>query len=536
MKKIILAAAVGAAVLGANANATITTSESTSIAQPKKQITITKTPKKPKENYIDNARFVAEIKAHKLKVKEAKDAGKEPPRLNNYIGDCLLKIAQRMAYRPEFIRYSFSDDMVLDSIENCFSGDTKILTVEYGPVEFEKICGQYVTIKCRDGVWRKAEIREFGKQKVYDVGVGARNKRHKNIVQKVRVTENHRWFVDARLDKKKKFDWGKREITDLRVGDMLETCPFPKKMDDSAVIHGILFGDGSISRTVQGNEFAFMRLCKKDAVFEEIYNRFISLGVKHTYPPSAKGDPVFYFEGNFPFVKDIPFTYDPNYIAGFIYGWWLADGQKTTDQNYMTITTTNEEAAKWLADHCSYAGYHLLTLRIQQPDGKNGYANAKPAYIITMGKDGWFRPRVKYISEVGTEETVYCAIEPVTGGFVLANGLLTGNCIQYFDNFDPDRIGERSGVVSAFGYFSQITYYAFQRRILKEQKYRYTKCKILENFFVSVDGDTLEEYNPTTNIKLTTTTNDFVTKYEDREKAKKLKRDEKKRKPENDIS
>lgn len=103
------------------------------------------------------------------------------------------------------------------------------------------------------------------------------------------------------------------------------------------------------------------------------------------------------------------------------------------------------------------------------------------------------------------------------------------NMCQYFDNFDPDHVGERSGIVTPFGYFSQITYYAFQRRILKEQKYRYTKFKVLENIFSSVDGELLEEYNPSTNLKVAETTSSFVERYEAREKAKKLKRDEKKK-------
>lgn len=103
------------------------------------------------------------------------------------------------------------------------------------------------------------------------------------------------------------------------------------------------------------------------------------------------------------------------------------------------------------------------------------------------------------------------------------------NMLTYFDNFDPDHVGTRSGIVTPFGYFSQITYYAFQRRILKEQKYRYTKCKILESVFVSVDGETLEEYNPATNMKVAETTATFVERYEAREATKKLKRDEKKK-------
>jgi hypothetical protein len=103
------------------------------------------------------------------------------------------------------------------------------------------------------------------------------------------------------------------------------------------------------------------------------------------------------------------------------------------------------------------------------------------------------------------------------------------NMLTYFGNFDPERVGERSGIVTPFGYFSQITYYAFQRRILREEKLRYTKCKVLEHMFVSVDGDTLEEYNPSTNLRMAESVAAFIRRYEDRELKKKQKRDEKKK-------
>jgi hypothetical protein len=102
------------------------------------------------------------------------------------------------------------------------------------------------------------------------------------------------------------------------------------------------------------------------------------------------------------------------------------------------------------------------------------------------------------------------------------------NALTYFDNFNPDHVGDRSGIVTPFGYFSQITYYAFQRRILKEQKYRYVKNKALEQVLLSVDGETLEEYNPTVNVKVAETAALFIERYEAREKSKKIKREEKK--------
>ena len=48
------------------------------------------------------------------------------------------------------------------------------------------------------------------------------------------------------------------------------------------------------------------------------------------------------------------------------------------------------------------------------------------------------------------------------------------NCLQYIDNFDPNKSK------NPFAYFTQIIYYAFIRRIQKEKKYLYTKYAAIE--------------------------------------------------------
>ena len=45
--------------------------------------------------------------------------GEEKPRVSNYIGDCFLKIANGLSHKPNFMNYTFKDDMVSDGIENC---------------------------------------------------------------------------------------------------------------------------------------------------------------------------------------------------------------------------------------------------------------------------------------------------------------------------------------------------------------------------------------------------------------------------------
>lgn len=74
---------------------------------------------KAKNHYVDNAEFLAALIDYKAKYNAAIDAGDEPPGVSNYIGECILKIATHLAYRPNFINYSYRDEMILDGIENC---------------------------------------------------------------------------------------------------------------------------------------------------------------------------------------------------------------------------------------------------------------------------------------------------------------------------------------------------------------------------------------------------------------------------------
>ncbi len=41
------------------------------------------------------------------------------PPVTNYIGECFLKIATHLSYRPNFINYTYRDEMISDGIENC---------------------------------------------------------------------------------------------------------------------------------------------------------------------------------------------------------------------------------------------------------------------------------------------------------------------------------------------------------------------------------------------------------------------------------
>jgi hypothetical protein len=72
-------------------------------------------------NYVDNKQLYATILEYKAKVEEAKQTNSDKPQIPNYVGECILLIAQRLATKPNFINYSYKDEMISDGIENCIS-------------------------------------------------------------------------------------------------------------------------------------------------------------------------------------------------------------------------------------------------------------------------------------------------------------------------------------------------------------------------------------------------------------------------------
>lgn len=80
--------------------------------------------KKNKKNnihYVDNSKFLEEMTKYRASVLLSKEQGKTKPRVPNYIGECFLKIANHLAYKSNFINYSYREEMVSDGIENCIT-------------------------------------------------------------------------------------------------------------------------------------------------------------------------------------------------------------------------------------------------------------------------------------------------------------------------------------------------------------------------------------------------------------------------------
>ena len=70
-------------------------------------------------HYVDNKEFLRAMIEFKEICNNAREKEIDRPPVSNYIGECFLKIATHLSYKPNFINYTYREDMISDGIENC---------------------------------------------------------------------------------------------------------------------------------------------------------------------------------------------------------------------------------------------------------------------------------------------------------------------------------------------------------------------------------------------------------------------------------
>ena len=89
--------------------------------------------RKRSEHYVNNKEFLTALIRYRedVEITYIKKFGEPPdkagrasswdtkPVIPRYIGDCFLKIANHLSFKPNFVNYMFKEDMISDGIENC---------------------------------------------------------------------------------------------------------------------------------------------------------------------------------------------------------------------------------------------------------------------------------------------------------------------------------------------------------------------------------------------------------------------------------
>ena len=77
------------------------------------------TKRKRSEHYVNNKEFLAALIKYREDIEIAQLQDKQKPTIPRYIGECFLKIANHLSFKPNFVNYMFKEDMISDGIENC---------------------------------------------------------------------------------------------------------------------------------------------------------------------------------------------------------------------------------------------------------------------------------------------------------------------------------------------------------------------------------------------------------------------------------
>ena len=77
------------------------------------------TKRKRSEHYVNNKDFLAALIKYREDVAISQAQGTPKPPIPRYIGECFLKIANHLSFKPNFVNYMFKEDMISDGIENC---------------------------------------------------------------------------------------------------------------------------------------------------------------------------------------------------------------------------------------------------------------------------------------------------------------------------------------------------------------------------------------------------------------------------------
>ena len=72
-----------------------------------------------KPHYVNNRQFSYAVVDYVTEANAAKERGDKNPIVPDYIAMCFMKICEGLSHKPNFVRYTYRDEMVMDGVENC---------------------------------------------------------------------------------------------------------------------------------------------------------------------------------------------------------------------------------------------------------------------------------------------------------------------------------------------------------------------------------------------------------------------------------
>ena len=72
-----------------------------------------------KPHYVNNRDFSYAVVDYVTAANKCKEDGIKNPVVPDYIAICFMKICEGLSHKPNFVRYTYRDEMVMDGVENC---------------------------------------------------------------------------------------------------------------------------------------------------------------------------------------------------------------------------------------------------------------------------------------------------------------------------------------------------------------------------------------------------------------------------------
>jgi ribonucleoside-triphosphate reductase len=314
-----------------------------------------------------------------------------------------------------------------DSLQNCFSGNTEILT-DLGIKKIDDIIGKTVKVQVltdRGLIWHETIFHNYGIQQLMEVEFADGTK--------VKATPNHEWI---------KYENGKASLdayTRIFTSDLMQTrkrtvplaYDLSKEFDQKGYAHGFVFGDGHY----YNNDYCAVKIFPSKIDMIEIIQEYGDL-------TSWSDIPIII---NLPKSwKSLPIKPTRGYALGFVLGLGSADGSIRHD---FRIHNKNKDTLIEVQKLARFAGLRChnpyLDREVSPFDG-----SIKELWCINisthnLSKDHFIRDdqaakltnvrtpkslQVINVKDLEIKEEVFCCVIPKWHNFTLANGVITGQC------------------------------------------------------------------------------------------------------------
>lgn len=326
-----------------------------------------------------------------------------------------------------------------DGIFHCFSGDTKVITREFGAVRIRDIVNQYVSILNGNGEWEFVRFENYGRQSLMKLTLSCNTK--EKIIY---ATPEHEWLVKGYNTKYQTYK--------LKPGMYLEKC-VPKlrtdiKLDPRGIVHGFCYGDGNNFSHNKDRSVYYNRCFFYNESDLELKQYFVG-DFRREIAANGKEYDIVYFRSDRDLKKVPDLTEPDSYLLGFLAGYFVADGN--CFNNKLTIYSHKYEDLYKIQQICTILGIMTSEIGVSNiKAGKRGCITVKNdtnGYILRLARntipDNFFitekgrnsvqkytgrqRYKVVKVERTDLEEYVYCC-QTSTHSFALENFILTGNC------------------------------------------------------------------------------------------------------------